>query len=67
MIFAPAAVRDLQRLREFLRPKNVEAARRAGESCDTMSAATSSRSSPSAISGKQDCNARHCDADLGRP
>jgi plasmid stabilization system protein ParE len=31
VIFAPAAIRDLQRLREFLRPKNVDAARRAGE------------------------------------
>jgi len=29
--FAPAALRDLQRLREFLRPKNAQAARRAGE------------------------------------
>lgn len=29
--FAPAAVRDLQRLREFLRSKNPDAARRAGE------------------------------------
>lgn len=29
--FAPAALRDLQRLREFLRPKNPAAARRAGE------------------------------------
>ncbi|MBK1622097.1 type II toxin-antitoxin system RelE/ParE family toxin [Afifella marina] len=29
--FAPAAVRDLQRLREFLRPKNPDAVRRAGE------------------------------------
>lgn len=29
--FAPAAVRDLQRLQEFLRPKNPDAARRAGE------------------------------------
>lgn len=31
MIFAPAAIRDLQRLRDFLRPKNPDAARRAGE------------------------------------
>lgn len=31
VIFAPAAIRDLQRLREFLRPKNPDAARRAGE------------------------------------
>lgn len=31
MIFAPAAIRDLQRLRDFLRPKNADAARRAGE------------------------------------
>jgi plasmid stabilization system protein ParE len=29
--FAQAAVRDLQRLREFLRSKNPDAARRAGE------------------------------------
>jgi len=29
--FAPAALRDLQRLREFLRPKNPVAAQRAGE------------------------------------
>lgn len=29
--FAPAAIRDIQRLREFLRPKNADAARRAGE------------------------------------
>src|SRR5574338_700779 len=29
--FAPGALRDLQRLREFLRPKNPAAARRAGE------------------------------------
>lgn len=29
--FAPAAIRDLQRLRDFLRPKNAGAARRAGE------------------------------------
>ena len=28
--FAPRALQDLQRLREFLRPKNPEAARRAG-------------------------------------
>lgn len=31
VIFAPRAVRDLQRLREFLRPKSADAARRAGE------------------------------------
>lgn len=31
VIFAPAAIRDLQRLRDFLRPKNLDAARRAGE------------------------------------
>lgn len=31
VIFAPAAMRDLQRLREFLRPKSPDAARRAGE------------------------------------
>lgn len=29
--YAPAALRDLQRLREFLMPKNPAAARRAGE------------------------------------
>lgn len=29
--YAPAALRDLLRLREFLRPKNPAAARRAGE------------------------------------
>lgn len=29
--FAPGAIRDLQRLREFLRPKNPLAAKRAGE------------------------------------
>lgn len=29
--FAPAAIRDLQRLRDFLRPKSTDAARRAGE------------------------------------
>lgn len=29
--FAPGAIRDLQRLREFLRPKNPLAARRAAE------------------------------------
>ncbi|MBY5986177.1 type II toxin-antitoxin system RelE/ParE family toxin [Halomonas sp. DP5Y7-2] len=29
--FAPAAIRDLQRLREFLRARNPDAARRAGE------------------------------------
>ena len=32
VIFAPGAIRDLQRLREFLRPKNPIAAKRAGES-----------------------------------
>ena len=31
VIFAPAAIRDLQRLRDFLRPKSTDAARRAGE------------------------------------
>jgi plasmid stabilization system protein ParE len=31
VIFAPAAIRDLQRLRDFLRPKNPDATRRAGE------------------------------------
>lgn len=31
VVFAPRAVRDLQRLREFLRPKSADAARRAGE------------------------------------
>lgn len=31
VIFAPAALRDLQRLRDFLRPKNADATRRAGE------------------------------------
>jgi plasmid stabilization system protein ParE len=31
VIFAPAAIRDMQRLRDFLRPKNPDAARRAGE------------------------------------
>lgn len=31
VIFAPAAIRDLQRLREFLREKNPDAARRAAE------------------------------------
>lgn len=30
VIFAPAAIRDMQRLREFLRPNNADAARRAG-------------------------------------
>lgn len=29
--FAPAAIRDLQRLRDFLHPQNPDAARRAGE------------------------------------
>ncbi|WP_338523255.1 type II toxin-antitoxin system RelE/ParE family toxin [Pseudomonas batumici] len=32
VIFAPAAIRDIQRLREFLRPKNADAASRAGAS-----------------------------------
>lgn len=31
VIFAPEAIRNIQRLREFLRPKNADAARRAGE------------------------------------
>lgn len=31
VIFVPAAIRDLQRLRDFLRPLNPDAARRAGE------------------------------------
>lgn len=31
VIFAPAAIRDLQRLRAFLQPKSADAARRAGE------------------------------------
>lgn len=31
MIFAPAAIRDLQRLREFLRQKSADATLRAGE------------------------------------
>ena len=31
MSFAPAAIRDLQRLRDFLRPKSPDAAKRAGE------------------------------------
>jgi plasmid stabilization system protein ParE len=31
VIFAPAALRDLERLRAFLRPKDPSAARRAGE------------------------------------
>lgn len=31
MKYAPAAIRDLQRLREFLRPKNPFAAKRAAE------------------------------------
>ncbi len=31
VIFAPAALRDLERLRAFLRPKSPSAARRAGE------------------------------------
>lgn len=31
VIFAPAAIRDLERLREFLRPKNPTAAERAAQ------------------------------------
>lgn len=31
VIFAPAAIRDLQRLRDFLRPRNPDAAWRAAE------------------------------------
>jgi plasmid stabilization system protein ParE len=31
VIFAPAAIRDLQRLHDFLRPKSADAAKRAGE------------------------------------
>ncbi len=31
VIFTPAAIRDLERLRAFLRPKNPSAAKRAGE------------------------------------
>ncbi|NEJ84944.1 type II toxin-antitoxin system RelE/ParE family toxin [Rhizobium leguminosarum] len=31
IIFSPAAIRDLERLRNFLRPKNPSAAKRAGE------------------------------------
>ncbi|PDT16652.1 plasmid stabilization protein [Rhizobium sp. J15] len=31
VIFSPAAIRDLERLRKFLRPKNPSAAKRAGE------------------------------------
>ena len=31
IIFSPAAIRDLERLRDFLRPKNRSAAKRAGE------------------------------------
>ena len=31
VIFAPAAIRDLERLREFLRTKNPQAAKQAGE------------------------------------
>ncbi|WP_280540205.1 type II toxin-antitoxin system RelE/ParE family toxin [Chromohalobacter sp. 11-W] len=31
VIFAPAAIRDLERLREFLRPKNPAAAERAAQ------------------------------------
>lgn len=31
VVYAPAAIRDLQRLRNFLRAKNPDAARRAGE------------------------------------
>ena len=32
VIFAPSAIRDLERLRELLRPKNPAAAKRAGQS-----------------------------------
>lgn len=32
VIFSPAAIRDLERLRAFLRPKSPSAAKRAGES-----------------------------------
>lgn len=31
VIFSPSAIRDLQRLRDFLRPKDADAARRAAE------------------------------------
>lgn len=31
VVFAPAAIRDLQRLRDFLQSKNADAAHRAGE------------------------------------
>jgi len=31
VIFSPAAIRDLERLRDFLRPKNPSAAKRASE------------------------------------
>lgn len=31
IIFASAAIRDMQRLRDFLQPKDADAARRAGE------------------------------------
>lgn len=31
VIFAPAAIRDMQRLRDFLQPKDADAARRAGQ------------------------------------
>ncbi|MGZ3218487.1 type II toxin-antitoxin system RelE/ParE family toxin [Paracoccus sp. T5] len=31
VIFAPAAIRDLQRLREFLQPKSADAAQRASD------------------------------------
>jgi len=31
VIFAPSAIRDLQRLRDFLRPKSADAAHRVGE------------------------------------
>lgn len=31
IIFVPAAIRDMQRLRDFLQPKNADATRRAGE------------------------------------
>lgn len=31
VVFAPAPIRDLQRLRDFRQPKNADSARRAGE------------------------------------
>ncbi|KEZ21335.1 Toxin RelE3 [Sphingobium yanoikuyae] len=31
VVFAPAAIRDVQRFRDFLQPKDADAARRAGE------------------------------------